>query len=74
VVEQLGRLLGKQPHFQRLAAERADALATWADIGKARSLLGWAPQISLDEGLRRCVDWYLAHRDLALSLELGVNS
>jgi hypothetical protein len=25
----------------------------------------------LQEGLQRCVDWYLAHRDLALSLDLG---
>lgn len=71
VIDQLARLLGKEPHFQRHAAERANAPASWADIGKARSLLGWTPQVPLGEGLRRCVDWYLAHRDLALSLDLG---
>jgi nucleoside-diphosphate-sugar epimerase len=71
VAGQLAGLLGKEPHFHRHAARRADAPAIWADIGKARSLLGWTPQVSLGEGLRRCVDWYLAHRDLALSLDLG---
>ena len=71
VIDHLAQLLGKQPQFQRHTAQRADAAATWADIGKARSLLDWTPQVSLKEGLQRCVDWYLAHRDLALSLDLG---
>jgi nucleoside-diphosphate-sugar epimerase len=71
VIDQIARLLGKDAHLQPRAADRAEAPATWADIGKARSLLGWTPQVSLGEGLRRCVDWYLAHRELALSLDLG---
>lgn len=31
---------------------------TCADISKARRLLGWRPKVSLDEGLRRTVQWY----------------
>ncbi|MBI4352508.1 MAG: GDP-mannose 4,6-dehydratase [Candidatus Omnitrophica bacterium] len=30
---------------------------TCADIGKIRREIGWAPKISLDEGLRRTVEW-----------------
>jgi UDP-glucose 4-epimerase len=29
-----------------------------ADIRKARAKLGWEPKISIEEGLRRCIDWF----------------
>ena len=35
-----------------------DVPATWADISKARRLLQWEPQTSLEEGLRQTVAWH----------------
>lgn len=32
------------------------------DIGKSKEQLDWEPQISLDEGIRRTIDWYLKIR------------
>jgi len=32
------------------------------DGSKARALLDWSPHMSLEEGLRRTVDWYRQHR------------
>jgi nucleoside-diphosphate-sugar epimerase len=37
----------------------ADLMETWADISKAKNLLGWQPQVSLDEGLEKSVRWYM---------------
>jgi UDP-glucuronate 4-epimerase len=31
---------------------------TYADVGKARAQLGYAPATALEEGLARFVDWY----------------
>nr|MBC8254205.1 GDP-mannose 4,6-dehydratase [Ardenticatenia bacterium] len=28
------------------------------DISKARRLLGWEPKVSLDEGLRKTIEWF----------------
>lgn len=33
------------------------------DASKIRAELGWTPSVTLDEGLRRTVAWYLEHRE-----------
>jgi len=33
------------------------------DFSKLRDSLGWEPEVSFEEGLRRTIDWYLHHRD-----------
>jgi nucleoside-diphosphate-sugar epimerase len=34
-----------------------------ADLTRARERLGWEPAFSVDEGLRRTIDWYVRSRD-----------
>ncbi len=33
----------------------------WVDSSKLRTLTGWEPRVTLEEGLRRTIDWYRAH-------------
>ena len=70
IIEQIAELTGKTPKIEYRPAHPADVPATWADVSKANRLLGWKPQIAIEEGLRRCVQWYCDHRDLARSVEL----
>src|SRR5207247_3950600 len=35
-----------------------------ADTSKARQLLGYEPEVPLDEGISRAVAWYREHREL----------
>ncbi len=37
---------------------RADMRDTWANIEKAKKLLGWEPETSLEEGIRKTVEWF----------------
>jgi len=71
VIKQIAELLGKKARIEYRPAHPADVSATWAAIDKAAGLLDWSPQTSIEEGLRRAVDWYLENREFALPLELG---
>jgi len=42
--------------------QKTDMKHTWADITKAKDLLGWEPRISLEEGIDRTVKWYLDNK------------
>ena len=46
----------------------SDVDGTWADVSKARRLLGWAPSVSFAEGVDRLVRWYRENRDWAVGI------
>jgi UDP-glucuronate 4-epimerase len=60
LVETLERVLGKAARRTQLPPQAGDVPLTWADTSKAARLLGYAPKISFEEGLRRFVAWYRA--------------
>jgi UDP-glucuronate 4-epimerase len=49
--------------INRLPSSPADMKETWADISKAKRLLGWAPQVSSKDGFRRAVEWHVQNRE-----------
>ena len=40
----------------------ADMKTTWADIAKAKRLLDWEPQVSLQDGIQKTLGWHQANR------------
>jgi len=62
VVEQLLSLLNKSRDLIEFVADRPGHDRRYAiDSRKLRQELGWEPRVSLREGLRRTVDWYVAN-------------
>ena len=53
---------GKKARIERHPMHAADVQATWADIGKAGRLLGWRPEVPLEEGVTRLCAWYRENR------------
>jgi UDP-glucuronate 4-epimerase len=62
--------MGKKAVVEHKPLHKADMKETWADISKAWNLLGWVPQISLHEGIKRTVEWYNHNTDLVKSLKV----
>ena len=63
VISKLEELIGKKAKIEHKAFHIADIKETWADIKKAKQLLGWEPKTSLDQGLEDSVKWYMDNRD-----------
>jgi len=63
VLEQIQGYLGKEANISYHPFHLADMKETWANIDKARELLDWEPRVSLDDGLKRSVSWYLENRE-----------
>jgi UDP-glucuronate 4-epimerase len=63
IIESLESLLGKKAEIDHKPFHVADLMETWADIEKAKNLLGWSPSVSLEEGLEKSVQWYFANRE-----------
>lgn len=61
-------LIGQPAKTDFQSMHRADVSATWADISKAKRLLGWYPQVTTERGIKHLVDWYIANRDWARNL------
>lgn len=57
-VEVLEDLAGKDANLVDTPKIAADVIRTYADISKARQLLGYNPQVSVAEGVRAFWDWY----------------
>jgi len=62
VIHRLEKRLGRKAKVEYQPLHPADALANWANVEKAKTLLGWEPQVSIDEGLDHLVSWYLQER------------
>ena len=63
IISKLEELLGKKAKIDHKPFHVADLMETWADISKAKRLLGWEPQVSLEEGLEKSVQWYTNNQD-----------
>jgi nucleoside-diphosphate-sugar epimerase len=62
VIAGIERRLGKKAKCRYMPFHKADISETRADISKAGRLLGWTPEVDLEEGITRTVDWYVANR------------
>ncbi len=54
--------LGLRPAIERLPVQPGDVQRTFADVSKARALLGYVPSTTVEEGIPRFVEWFVRQR------------
>jgi dTDP-glucose 4,6-dehydratase len=57
-------LTGSDSPIEFVPRPEDDPTVRQPDIGLARGALGWEPQVALDEGLKRTIDWFSQHEDV----------
>ncbi len=70
IISKIEKYLGKKAKIDYKPFHKADLKETWADITKAERILGWKPEIDIDEGLKRTIDWYIENRDWLKDIKL----
>jgi len=53
---------GKKANIEMLEPQPGDVSMTYADITKAERMLRYQPEVKMEEGIRRFVEWYKAQR------------
>jgi nucleoside-diphosphate-sugar epimerase len=69
LIRMMEGVIGRRAEVRYGPAHPADVAANWANVEKAGRLLGWEPQVGLQEGLTRLVEWYKAERAWAKSVD-----
>ena len=58
IIDAVSRILGYEVPVDDLGERPGDIEASYASSEKLRAELGWSPQVSLEEGLRRTIEHY----------------
>jgi len=62
LVRLLESALGKKAKIDALAHQPGDVSITYADITKAKRMLGYEPKVGMVEGINRFVEWYKGNK------------
>jgi UDP-glucuronate 4-epimerase len=62
LIRMIEECLGKKAKILAMEPQPGDVSITYADITKAARMLGYQPKVSMEEGIKRFVEWYKAQR------------
>jgi len=57
-LETLEEAIGKKEKLKKMPMQLGDVNRTFADVRKAKEMLGYNPTMAFFEGIRRFLEWY----------------
>lgn len=64
MIDTIAEVLNKTPNIEELPMQPGDVERTFADISKAKKLIGYEPKTSFKQGIENFVKWYIINKDL----------
>ncbi len=58
MIDIIGKTLNIEPKIKKMPMQPGDVDRTYADISKAKDLLGYKPCITFEEGIKKFIEWY----------------
>lgn len=58
MIRVIGQVMGVEPEIRQLPMQPGDVERTYADVSKARRLLGYEPRVGFEEGVARFMEWF----------------
>ena len=58
MINVIAKTLGATPKIKQLPMQQGDVERTYADINKAKELIGYNPKTTFEEGIEKFVKWY----------------
>jgi UDP-glucuronate 4-epimerase len=66
LIRAIEKKVGKRAMIEQHPDQPGDVPKTFADISKAKQLLGYEPVTKLDDGLEKFYDWFLQNKEILL--------
>ena len=64
LIEGIEKVTGKKAIINQQPDQPGDVPKTYADIAKAKALLGYDPKTQIHEGLKKFYDWFIQHEEM----------
>ncbi len=58
MINVIGNVVGVTPKINQMPMQPGDVDRTYADVSKAKKLIGYEPKTSFEEGIKRFVEWF----------------
>ena len=58
LIRMIEKYSGKSAKIEKKPLQPGDVEKTYAGIEKAKNLLGWKPEVGIEEGIQKTVEWY----------------
>lgn len=63
MIDIIGKVLNIEPVINQLPMQPGDVERTYADISKAKALIGYEPKTSFEDGIKEFIEWYKENSD-----------